>query len=1499
MHVHFEQNTCTRTDSDFLSLSWMGKVPEDLPEEGGGWKLDRSQYYVEGWLASGNARGVVGVTFSTSHCHGYDAPPRSNFNLRGHRSEVVLVRWNEPYQKLATCDSLGVIFVWIKHEGRWSIELINDRNSQVTDFAWSHDGRMALICYRDGFILVGSVAGQRYWSSMLNLESTCITCGLWSPDDSQVMFGTMDGKLIVMSAAGAVISQVAVHEGFEITSLAWSCDRFNMEEAEAGKNGGPDYNSHARGETAPGKSHVLAVCFKYGDIFLMSGYDDICPVMVYTTLTGKPRVNAVSVCVCVQGKPLTALTWGHNDKRLFAAAGRHLYVAWVSTQVAPLHFLCQRVLHRAVRSERAVERLPLPQRLRCGVKALFSPTIKSYIPDPLRLREFVCSPPPGGERLFCTMIRHGEETSGGHYTLYLEYLGGLVPLLKGKRASKLRPDFVIFDPKIKSSSSNGKRDQQGKGDGGAAIESDTSSESDSEVYMDGCGSPRMQRRRRPKTFRAEKVNRSITFRTLDELMYDDNLPETNRLVEVTSNIWATKFQMTGASSSLPSCLGQVVYKTSLLRLQPRQMTVSIAEVLPARRTLSRDPNFSPAPVSDDEDSSLGASDGDLGGERKTVEVTVHDASANYNLFCSFCLRGSVVDSPLLENGAVAVNGVDMAITNAAPIACVGGGGVGVVAGKLGGSGTVRSRSLSPVRNSLTQTVPAFKQDGIGASDGMPGDVLLAATNGGGGGWQGARPKANKYTSSNSGSNNSSSNIILSPVLSSRDSHGSSSVNNGSRRTGGNASSSKLNGSPSANSSSVTDSHSSPRSGHTVCAKSNNGKCSDPPSTLPDHPASSQYAISSCSPSLNSSVCGSSQPETVSAYNSLMSSKQKPALLELRQGRAHSDRACFKGGLDLVSVGATPTQLGDHDPTACSSISNSNNGQHPEHSIQLSRWADPAAEAVHLLLEDPTTCVSGQSPREECSVKSPQTQHPLSLQSTLVADCSPTAPYKSDIHRRLYLAQHSFLPDSGAPISPSGCPSCLPSNLCYKDETPSSQCSDPNNVRASVLSNGTMTQLPDSVRQNNLKNSSPPHTGHQLRRSAPTDTGSSWINSLMNPHAMSDTSSALSLARQGSLQRQQELQTSEHLCQKVLSETSEKLKHSDSGPASTCTSSTPTCLLSVLSNPVFVSNHARDSDVSPASDRSLVTQTPGCWISQPALHHGDGTTPPSSPSCPPCNSSSLDKLALILSEDPAAQISSHNFQSMPGFVMRNPDLPVIDSSSSNSNFQDQSQNPLHHDGVDAADCNSFMSPPPSPLAVGPGGNHLGSDLDIQIQATSASLPSSPVRFGRRSQYSGDITAASDDMLKGRCKHLSPLLGRKGLPASRSRLSSQSQSQDLLGLEELRLGQHYESLEMFQKAQLRQKMRRRINSANGRMEQARMFTMHNKAPLWNETSQVYQLDFGGRVTQESAKNFQIELKGKQVMQFGRIDNHAYTLDFQYPFTAVQAFAVALANVTQRLK
>lgn len=65
------------------------------------------------------------------------------------------------------------------------------------------------------------------------------------------------------------------------------------------------------------------------------------------------------------------------------------------------------------------------------------------------MRDFVSYPTTGNERLHCTMKRTEDnpEVGGPCYTLYLEYLGGLVPILKGRRISKLRPEFVIMDPK--------------------------------------------------------------------------------------------------------------------------------------------------------------------------------------------------------------------------------------------------------------------------------------------------------------------------------------------------------------------------------------------------------------------------------------------------------------------------------------------------------------------------------------------------------------------------------------------------------------------------------------------------------------------------------------------------------------------------------------------------------------------------------------------------------------------------------------------------------------------------------------------------------------------------------------------------------------------------------------------------------------------------------------------------------------------------------------------
>ncbi|PSN30477.1 Tubby-related protein 4 [Blattella germanica] len=66
---------------------------------------------------------------------------------------------------------------------------------------------------------------------MLTLDST-ITCGIWTPDDQQVYFGTTAGQIIVMDVHGAMVSQVQLSNDVGITMMAWSCEKFKMEEGD-------------------------------------------------------------------------------------------------------------------------------------------------------------------------------------------------------------------------------------------------------------------------------------------------------------------------------------------------------------------------------------------------------------------------------------------------------------------------------------------------------------------------------------------------------------------------------------------------------------------------------------------------------------------------------------------------------------------------------------------------------------------------------------------------------------------------------------------------------------------------------------------------------------------------------------------------------------------------------------------------------------------------------------------------------------------------------------------------------------------------------------------------------------------------------------------------------------------------------------------------------------------------------------------------------------------
>lgn len=83
------------------------------------------------------------------------------------------------------------------------------------------------------------------------------------------------------------------------------------------------------------------------------------------------------------------------------------------------------------------------------------------------------------------------------------------------------------------------------------------------------------------------------------------------------------------------------------------------------------------------------------------------------------------------------------------------------------------------------------------------------------------------------------------------------------------------------------------------------------------------------------------------------------------------------------------------------------------------------------------------------------------------------------------------------------------------------------------------------------------------------------------------------------------------------------------------------------------------------------------------------------------------------------------------------------------------------------------------------------------------------------------------------------------------------------------------------------------------------LKNKAPRWHEQLQCWCLNFKGRVTVASVKNFQLsaavepshnvsaEEQEKVILQFGKIGKDIFTMDYRYPLSAFQAFAICLTS------
>lgn len=99
--------------------------------------------------------------------------------------------------------------------------------------------------------------------------------------------------------------------------------------------------------------------------------------------------------------------------------------------------------------------------------------------------------------------------------------------------------------------------------------------------------------------------------------------------------------------------------------------------------------------------------------------------------------------------------------------------------------------------------------------------------------------------------------------------------------------------------------------------------------------------------------------------------------------------------------------------------------------------------------------------------------------------------------------------------------------------------------------------------------------------------------------------------------------------------------------------------------------------------------------------------------------------------------------------------------------------------------------------------------------------------------------------------------------------------------------------------------RLELAGGIRERGKCLILKNKAPRWHEQLRCWCLNFRGRVTVASVKNFQLVAATEDggivpaseqetvILQFGKIGKDIFTMDYRYPLSAFQAFAICLSS------
>jgi len=84
------------------------------------------------------------------------------------------------------------------------------------------------------------------------------------------------------------------------------------------------------------------------------------------------------------------------------------------------------------------------------------------------------------------------------------------------------------------------------------------------------------------------------------------------------------------------------------------------------------------------------------------------------------------------------------------------------------------------------------------------------------------------------------------------------------------------------------------------------------------------------------------------------------------------------------------------------------------------------------------------------------------------------------------------------------------------------------------------------------------------------------------------------------------------------------------------------------------------------------------------------------------------------------------------------------------------------------------------------------------------------------------------------------------------------------------------------------------------------LKNKKPRWDAAHGGHVLNFHGRVTESSVKNFQLAFAGADeesarddvILQFGKVSKDKFTLDYSWPLSPVQAFGICVASLDGKI-